>query len=128
MAILAAVTGVRASELFALSWAAIDFERQVIHIRRSSYRGEFGPPKSKANERAIAILQNLFGLKIGCRLGPAGGHLEHRRAELCDPRWAMQALLERIEEKRNKPNYGNLKTRHGAYRTRFAIRHSGARG
>lgn len=62
MAILAAVTGVRASELFALSWTDIDFERQAIHIRRSFYRGEFGPPKSKASERTIAIGPALANL------------------------------------------------------------------
>ena len=62
MAILAAVTGVRASELFALSWVDIDFDRQALHIRRSFYRGEFGPPKSKAGERAIAIGPGLTGL------------------------------------------------------------------
>jgi integrase len=55
MAILAAVTGVRASELFALSWADVDLERRVVYIRRSFYRGEFGPPKSKASERTIAL-------------------------------------------------------------------------
>jgi len=75
MAILAAVTGVRASELFALSWADIDFDRQALHIQRSFYRGEFGPPKSKASERAIAIgpgLTELLGL--------------HRQRSTADPR------------------------------------------
>ena len=29
-----------------------------------------------------------------------------------DPRWATEALLERIEEKKNKPNYAKLKAEH----------------
>lgn len=64
MAILAAVTGVRASELFALSWADIDLEQRVIHIRRSFYRGEFGPPKSKASERTIALGPGITELLV----------------------------------------------------------------
>jgi integrase len=74
MAVLAAVTGVRASELFALNWVDIDFERRAIHIRRSFYRGEFGPPKSKASERAIAFgpgLTELLAL--------------HRQRRMADP-------------------------------------------
>ena len=62
IAVLAAVTGVRASELFALSWADIDFEQRAIHIRRSFYRGQFGPPKSKASERVIALGPGLTEL------------------------------------------------------------------
>ena len=74
MAVLAAVTGVRASELFALSWMDIDFERSAIHIRRSFYRGEFGPPKSKASERVIALgpaLTELLALHRQRRMADA---------------------------------------------------------
>ncbi len=59
MVVLAAVTGIRASELFALRWADVDLDRQIIQIRRSFYRGEFGPPKSKASERAIPMGPSL---------------------------------------------------------------------
>ncbi len=55
MAIAAALTGVRASELFALSWCDIRFEKRQIHIRQSFYEGAFGPPKSKASKRAIPM-------------------------------------------------------------------------
>ncbi len=75
MAVLAAVTGVRASELLALTWADIDFERRVIHIRRSFYRGEFGPPKSKASERSIALGPGLTALLA-----------VHRQRSIADPR------------------------------------------
>jgi integrase len=37
-----AVTGMRASELFALRWSDVDFERRMLFIWRTYYRGEFG--------------------------------------------------------------------------------------
>ena len=57
MAVVAALTGMRSSELFALSWSNIDFERRQILIRQSVYHGEFGPPKAKASRRAIPMSQ-----------------------------------------------------------------------
>jgi len=44
-------------------------ERRAIYIRRSFYRGEFGPPKSKASERAIAIGPGLTELLGSHRQG-----------------------------------------------------------
>ena len=46
MITLIAPTGMRESELLALSWEDIDFDRALIRARRSYYRGEFGPPKT----------------------------------------------------------------------------------
>jgi integrase len=59
MVVLAAVTGMRAPELFALRWNDVDLDRGVIQRRRSFYPGEFGPPKSKASERAIPMGPSL---------------------------------------------------------------------
>jgi len=53
MVIMAALTGMRASEFFALTWADVDFERALIFVRRSLYRGQFGPPKTASSERAV---------------------------------------------------------------------------
>ncbi|HJY85475.1 MAG TPA: tyrosine-type recombinase/integrase [Candidatus Acidoferrales bacterium] len=41
--------------MFALTWADVDFERRLIHIRRSFYRGQFGPPENRTSERAIPM-------------------------------------------------------------------------
>ena len=68
MGVVAALTGVRASELFALTWEDVDFERRLLHIRRSFYHGEFGPPKSKASERAIPMGASLAAVLEGHRL------------------------------------------------------------
>jgi hypothetical protein len=44
-----------------------------------------------------------------------------------DPRWATEALLERIEEKKSKPNYANLKTQCGLAEL-ILLLHYGFRG
>ena len=59
MAVVAALTGMCSSELFALSWPNIDFERRQISIRKSFYHGEFGPPKAKASKRAIPMSERV---------------------------------------------------------------------
>ena len=59
MAIVAALTGMRSSELFALSWPNIDFERQLIRIWKSIYHGAFGPPKVKANKQEIPMSESV---------------------------------------------------------------------
>ncbi|PYU20903.1 MAG: hypothetical protein DMG30_19205 [Acidobacteria bacterium] len=55
MVIMAALTGMRASEFFALTWADVDFERALIFVRRTFYRGQFGPPKTASSERAVPM-------------------------------------------------------------------------
>jgi integrase len=55
MVIMAALTGMRASEFFALTWADVDFERALISVRRTVYRGQFGPPKTASSERAVPM-------------------------------------------------------------------------
>jgi integrase len=70
--IMAALTRVRASELFALTWADVDFERERILIRRTFYRGQVGPPKNPSSERAIPIGATLIAALRNCRsLGKA---------------------------------------------------------
>ena len=43
MVFLIALTGMRVSELLALQWSDINFERRLIHIRRTFYRWQFRP-------------------------------------------------------------------------------------
>ena len=71
MVILAALTGLRASELFALAWSDVDLERRMLYVRRTFYRGHFGPTKNHSSERAIpltdrlaAVLQNHRGRSL----------------------------------------------------------------
>lgn len=60
MILVAAVTGMRVSELLALQWSDVDFERRLLYIRRAYYRGQFGPPKNRASERAIPIPPGIW--------------------------------------------------------------------
>lgn len=68
--ILALYTGMRIGEISALRWEDVDFERNVIFVRKTLYRvppenkGEktkliFGEPKTKASKRTIPIADNL---------------------------------------------------------------------
>ena len=52
----AAFTGMRTSELRALTWKNVDFERRVIHVRQRVDRfGDLGPCKSASGHRDIQI-------------------------------------------------------------------------
>lgn len=60
MVFLIALTGMRVSELLALQWSDINFERRLIRIRRTFYRGSFGLPKTASSERVIPMSERLF--------------------------------------------------------------------
>ena len=59
MVSVAAVTGLRASELFGLKWSDVDFDKRLLFIRRTFYRGEFGLPKTKSSERVVPLSSGL---------------------------------------------------------------------
>ena len=59
MVSVAAVTGLRASELFGLQWSDVNFEKRLLFIRRTYYRGEFGLPKTKSSERVVPLSSGL---------------------------------------------------------------------
>lgn len=61
MILLAAVTGMRASEMFGLQWSDVDFDRHLLFVRRTYYRGAFGLPKNNASERVIPLSPGLLG-------------------------------------------------------------------
>ena len=60
MVLLAAVTGMRASELFGLQWSDLDVDRRLLFVRRTYYRGAFGLPKNNASERVIPLGPGLL--------------------------------------------------------------------
>lgn len=68
--ILALYTGMRIGEISALRWEDVDFEKNIILVKKTLYRvppekkGEktrliFGEPKTKASKRTIPIADNL---------------------------------------------------------------------
>jgi integrase len=52
-------TGMRPGELTALRWSDIDFDNEIIKIRRTRILGKNGPPKKKASVRNIEMLPGV---------------------------------------------------------------------
>jgi integrase len=55
MVILAGSTGLRRSELVALTWSDIDLELMQINVRRSCVRNRFGDTKTEASRRPVPL-------------------------------------------------------------------------
>ena len=53
--LIAAVMGMRRGEIFGLKWGDIDFERAILHVRRSYVDGVEGPPKTDSSRRPLPI-------------------------------------------------------------------------
>jgi integrase len=63
-------TGLRASELRALSWRDVDLKRGELHVRRRADRyNRIGPPKSEAGERTVPLPPLLLNTLKEHRLG-----------------------------------------------------------
>lgn len=67
MVLIAALTGLRRGELFALRWGALDFERKMIHVRESVYEGYFSTPKTRSSIRNIGMSEVLAGMFMNLR-------------------------------------------------------------
>jgi len=52
-------TGMRPGELVALKWSDIDFDNEIIKIRRTRIQGKNGPPKKHASVRNIEMLSGV---------------------------------------------------------------------
>jgi len=64
MVLVAATTGLRRSELFALKWSDIDFSNLRIDVQRSIFLGNIGDCKTEASRQAIpsmSVLQQISG-------------------------------------------------------------------
>ena len=65
--LIAAIMGMRRGEIFGLKWSDVDFERAILHIRRSFVDGIVGPPKTDSSRRPLPIppqaLEALKALK-----------------------------------------------------------------
>jgi len=55
MVMLAGSTGVRRSELVALTWADIDLELMQVNVRRSCVRNHFGDTKTEASRKPVPL-------------------------------------------------------------------------
>ena len=55
MVILAGSTGLRRSELVALTWSDIDLELMQVNVRRSCVRNHFGDTKTEASRKPVPL-------------------------------------------------------------------------
>lgn len=53
--LIAAVMGMRRGEIFGLKWTDVDFERAVLHVRRSYVDGVVGRPKTESSRRPLPL-------------------------------------------------------------------------
>jgi len=53
--LIGAVMGMRRGEIFGLKWEDVDFERAILHVRRSYVDGVVGPPKTDSSRRPLPI-------------------------------------------------------------------------
>jgi len=90
----AAFTGLRLGELLALRWGAVDFEADLVRVRRNWTAGQEGTPKS-GRDRAVPMMAEVAETlaKVGQRprfttaedlvfCSDVGGHLGHKRLSL----------------------------------------------
>ncbi|HKG61649.1 MAG TPA: site-specific integrase [Pyrinomonadaceae bacterium] len=52
-------SGLRVGELLGLKWEDVDFERNLIHIKRSIVKQRIGPPKTEASQKPIPLNTEL---------------------------------------------------------------------
>jgi integrase len=60
--LLAVTTGMRQGELLALKWEDFDYERGVIKVQRTVWRGETYPPKTAKANRSIRLTSQALSL------------------------------------------------------------------
>jgi integrase len=87
-------TGLRASELRALSWRDVDLKRGELHVRRRADRyNAFGAPKSAAGERTIPIPPILLNTLKQHRLASKHDRLRQRSRQRREHRQHRQSRL-----------------------------------
>jgi integrase len=120
--LVAAVTGLRASELRGLRWRDVDLKAGELHVRQRADRyNEIGHPKSKAGVRTIPlapeVLSALKEWKLACPKGEAGivfptstGQIEHHKNMLRSLEPILKAAG--VVDKAGEPKYALHAFRH----------------
>ena len=67
MVMTVAALGLRLSEMLGLQWKDIDFERKIVTIRRSAYRGSVDEAKTKASHAEVPLPDDLAALFLAWR-------------------------------------------------------------
>jgi integrase len=121
--LMAALTGLRASELRGLRWTDVDLKSNELHVRQRADRfNRIGPPKSESSQRVIpldadVLLPALREWKLRCPKGEldlvfptAVGRVEHHKNMLEGLAPVIQAA--HVVDKAGKPKYALHAFRH----------------
>jgi integrase len=73
MVMLAGTTGLRRSELFALRWSDVDFQKMEVAVTRSCVRGRFGKVKTVASGKPVPLHKLVYDMLLSWRLVTAYG-------------------------------------------------------
>lgn len=125
--ILALYTGMRIGEISALRWENVDFEKNVIFVKKTLYRvppeGKgaktkliFGEPKTKASKRTIPIAENLKEYLLVKRAVSCSEYVVSCKGSFAEPRVISYRF------KKNLLQAGVEKTSFHALRHTFATR------
>jgi integrase len=67
MVVLAGSTGLRRSELIALTWNDVDEQTFEINVRRSCVRNRFGEPKTESSRRPVPLHSTVLAMLLAWR-------------------------------------------------------------
>jgi integrase len=119
---MAASTGLRASELRGLRWSDVEFKTAELHVRQRADRwNKIGPPKSEAGRRTVPLgpelMHTLKQWKLACPKGEhdlvfptSTGAVDHHKNMLRALEPVMKAAG--VVTKSGKPKYGMHSLRH----------------
>jgi len=120
--LVAAIAGLRASELRGLRWSDVDFKAAELHVRQRADRwNTIGPPKSDSSLRTVPLDQATIAAlkvwKLACPKGEAGvvfpnatGGIEHHKNALRS--LAPIMIAAGVVDKAGRPKYGLHDFRH----------------
>lgn len=107
--ILALYTGLRIGEISGLKWTDIDFEKNIIHVRRTLYRissseksGKteiiMAEPKTKSSKRSIPLAKNLKGYLMEKQKATSSEYVISCRSSYTEPRVISYRFRKNIEQ------------------------------
>jgi integrase len=114
--LVAAFTGLRASELRGLTWANVDLKANEIHVtQRADKFNVIGRPKSKAGDRVVPfgpiVANALKEWKLACAKGELDLVFPNFKGKIeCLPNILMRGFIPAVTAALGKPKYTGLHT------------------
>jgi integrase len=113
---IAAMTGLRVGEVLGLQKADLDFDRRIIHVQRSAWRGQIQTVKSKASRAPVAMADALATLLkeylATWKANPEGFLFLNRRKRPFNATKVVQLGLWRVLDRLNIERAGMHAFRH----------------